>query len=232
MRWTPGGSSDDVEDRRDDSGGGGGFQVGGLHLGLGGVIIVFVLSLIFKRDFLSLLSSGPAGTTGTAVTQPDPARDQREQPLVQFVTFVLNDTQNTWSQILPSQGAQYHHAKLVLFRDSIDSACGLAQSATGPFYCPENEKVYIDLGFYDELKQRFGAPGEFAEAYVLAHEIGHHVQKLLASRARCRRHGSKTRRRPTSFQFGLNCRRTASRASGDILRNSGTSWKPGMWMQA
>ncbi len=131
MRWTPGGSSDDVEDRRDDSGGGGGFQIGGLHLGLGGVIILFVLSLIFKRDFLSLLSSGPAGTTGTAVTQPDPARDQREQPLVQFVTFVLNDTQNTWSQILPSQGAQYHHAKLVLFRDSIDSACGLAQSATG-----------------------------------------------------------------------------------------------------
>jgi predicted metalloprotease len=179
MRWTPGGSSDDVEDRRDDSGGGGGFQLGGLHLGLGGVIILVVLSLIFKRDFLSLLSSGPAGTTGTAVTQLDPARDQREQPLVQFVTFVLNDTQNTWSQILPSQGVQYRHAKLVLFRDSIDSACGLAQSATGPFYCPGDEKVYIDLGFYDELKQRFGAPGEFAEAYVLAHEIGHHVQKLL-----------------------------------------------------
>jgi hypothetical protein len=98
---------------------------------------------------------------------------------VQFVTFVLNDSQNTWSQILPSQGVQYRHAKLVLFRDSIDSACGLAQSATGPFYCPGDEKVYIDLGFYDELKQRFGAPGEFAEAYVLAHEIGHHVQKLL-----------------------------------------------------
>jgi len=179
MRWTPGGSSDDVEDRRDDSGGGGGFQLGGLHLGLGGVIILVVLSLIFKRDFLSLLSSGPAGTTGTAVTRPDPARDQHEQPLVQFVTFVLNDTQNTWSEILPAQGVQYRHAKLVLFRDSIDSACGLAQSATGPFYCPGDEKVYIDLGFYDELKQRFGAPGEFAEACVLAHEIGHHVQKLL-----------------------------------------------------
>ncbi len=178
MRWTPGGSSDDVEDRRDDSGGGG-FQFGGIHLGLGGVIVLFVLSLIFKRDFLSLLSSGPAGTTGTAVSQPDTARDQREQPLVQFVTFVLNDAQNTWTQMLPSQGVQYHHAKLVLFRDSIDSACGLAQSVTGPFYCPEDEKVYIDLGFYDELKQRFGAPGDFAEAYVLAHEIGHNVQKIL-----------------------------------------------------
>ena len=186
MRWTPGGSSDDVEDRRDESGGGGGFQVGGLHLGLGGVVVLFVLSLIFKRDFLSLISSSPVGTTGTAVSQPDAARDQQEQPLVQFVTFVLNDTQTTWSQILPSQGAQYRHAKLVLFRDSIDSACGLAQSATGPFYCPEDEKVYIDLGFYDELRQRFGAPGDFAEAYVLAHEIGHHVQKLLGIESKVR----------------------------------------------
>ena len=188
MRWTPGGSSDDVEDRRDETGGGGGggFQIGGIHLGLGGVIVLFVLSLIFKRDFLSLLSTGSVGTTGTTVTQPDPARDQREQPLVQFVTFVLNDAQNTWSQILPAQGVQYRHAKLVLFRDAIDSSCGMAQSATGPFYCPEDEKVYIDLGFYDELKQRFGAPGEFAEAYVLAHEIGHHVQKLLGIEGKVR----------------------------------------------
>ena len=187
MRWTPGGSSDDVEDRRDEGGGGGGgFQIGGIHLGLGGVIVLFVLSLIFKRDFLSLLSTGSVGTTGTTVTQPDPARDQREQPLVQFVTFVLNDAQNTWSQILPAQGVQYRHAKLVLFRDAIDSSCGMAQSATGPFYCPEDEKVYIDLGFYDELKQRFGAPGEFAEAYVLAHEIGHHVQKLLGIEGKVR----------------------------------------------
>jgi uncharacterized protein len=176
MRWTPGGSSDDVEDRRDE--GGGGFRPGGIHLGLGGIVILFILSLIFKRDFLSLVSTGSVGT-GTAVSQPDPARDQQEQPLVQFVTFVLNDTQNTWSQILPAQGVPYRHAKLVLFRDSIDSACGQAQSATGPFYCPQDEKVYIDLGFYDELRQRFGAAGEFAEAYVLAHEIGHHVQKLL-----------------------------------------------------
>ncbi|MGH9539326.1 MAG: KPN_02809 family neutral zinc metallopeptidase [Terriglobales bacterium] len=186
MRWTPGGSSDDVEDRRDESGGGGGFQLGGIHLGLGGVVVLFVLSLIFKRDFLSLLNTSSVSTTGTAVSQPDVAQDQREQPLVQFVTFVLNDTQATWTQILASQGTQYRHAKLVLFRDAIDSACGMAQSATGPFYCPEDEKVYIDLGFYDELKQRFGAPGEFAEAYVLAHEIGHHVQKLLGIEAKVR----------------------------------------------
>src|SRR5579872_3085181 len=186
MRWTPGGSSDDVEDRRDESGGGGGFQLGGIHLGLGGVIVLFVLSLIFKRDFLSLLNTNSVSTPGTAVSQPDVAQDQREQPLVQFVTFVLNDTQATWTQILASQGTQYRHAKLVLFRDAIDSACGMAQSATGPFYCPEDEKVYIDLGFYDEVNQRFGAPGEFAEAYVLAHEIGHHVQKLLGIEAKVR----------------------------------------------
>jgi predicted metalloprotease len=100
--------------------------------------------------------------------------------LVQFVSFVLDDTQNTWTQILPEQaGRPYHHAKLVLFRDYTQSGCGGAQSATGPFYCPQDEKVYIDLGFYDELKRRFGAPGEFAQAYVLAHEIGHHVQNIL-----------------------------------------------------
>jgi uncharacterized protein len=185
MRWTPGGSSDDVEDRRDESGGGG-FRPGGLHVGLGGIVVLFILSLIFKRDFLSLVSTGSVGTGGTTVSQPDPARDQQEKTLVDFVTFVLNDTQNTWSQVLPAQGVPYRHAKLVLFRDSYDSACGAAQSATGPFYCPEDEKVYIDLGFYDELKQRFGAPGEFAEAYVLAHEIGHHVQKLLGIEGKVR----------------------------------------------
>jgi predicted metalloprotease len=183
MRWTPGGSSDDVEDRRSESGGG--FRPGGIHLGLGGIVVLFILSLIFKRDFLSLVSNGSMGT-GTTAAQSDPARDQQEQPLKQFVTFVLNDAQNTWSQILPQQGVPYRHAKLVLFRDAYDSACGTAQSATGPFYCPEDEKVYIDLGFYDELKERFGAPGEFAEAYVLAHEIGHHVQKLLGIEARMR----------------------------------------------
>ncbi len=175
MRWTPGGGSDDVEDRRDSSGGGG-FQFGGMHLGIGGFLILLVLSFVFKRNFLTLLSTN----TGSAPTvSQDTSRDKAEQPLVDFVTFVLNDTQGTWEKVLPAQGAAYHHAKLVLFRDSIDSACGMAQSASGPFYCPEDEKVYIDLSFFDELKQRFGAPGEFAEAYVLAHEVGHHVQKLL-----------------------------------------------------
>lgn len=177
MRWTPGGRSGDLEDDRDASGGGGGFNLGGMHIGIGGFLILLVLSLVFKRDFLSLVTGGGGGVP-TENSQPDTARDQREEPLVQFVSFVLDDTQKTWTQILGQKNLPYRHAKLVLFRDSIDSACGTAQSATGPFYCPNDEKVYIDLGFYDELKQRFGAPGEFAEAYVLAHEIGHHVQKL------------------------------------------------------
>jgi uncharacterized protein len=192
MRWTPGGSSDDVEDRRDDSGSGG-MQFGGVHLGVGGLIIVFVLSLVFHRNFFALLGMG-SNAAPTAVTQQDqPARteanrakDESEKPEVQFVTFVLNDTQATWTKILSSKGVRYRHAKLVLFRNSIASACGNAQSASGPFYCPEDEKVYIDLGFFDELKRRFGAPGEFAQAYVLAHEVGHHVQKLVGIEAKAR----------------------------------------------
>ena len=174
MRWTPGGSSDDVEDRRSSSGGG----IGGIHIGLGGFVILGILSLVFHRNLFTLLQSG-GGSPGTGISQADPARDQAEKPLVDFVTFVLNDAQKTWAATLSDQGVQYRHAKLVLFRNSIDSACGMAQSASGPFYCPTDEKVYIDLAFYSELKQRFGAPGEFAEAYVLAHVVGHHVQKLL-----------------------------------------------------
>jgi uncharacterized protein len=181
MRWTPGGTSGDIEDRRDQSGGGPGFGgFGGMRLGLGGILILFVLSLLFKQDFFALLGGGGAVSSGPAVSTPNPAKDAAEKPLVQFVSFVLDDTQKTWDQVLPQQaGTPYRHAKLVLFREDTQSGCGGAQSATGPFYCPADEKVYIDLSFYDELKQRFGAPGEFAQAYVLAHEIGHHVQKLI-----------------------------------------------------
>jgi predicted metalloprotease len=178
MRWTPGDESQDIEDRRDDSGGGGGFQFGGMHLGIGGALVLLVLSLIFRQNFFGLLGGG--GPAPATVSRPDTTRDASEKPLVQLVSFVLDDTQNTWTKILPEQtGRPYHHAKLVLFRDSTQSACGGAAAATGPFYCPGDERVYIDLGFFDELKRRFGAPGEFAQAYVLAHEIGHHVQKIL-----------------------------------------------------
>jgi len=185
MKWTPGGESQDIEDRRDDDdSGGGGFQFGGMHIGLGGALVLLVLSLLFRQNFFALLSGRPA----TVATRPDPGRTEAEKPLVQFVSFVLDDTQKNWEEMLPQQaGRPYRHAKLVLFRNYTRSGCGSAESATGPFYCPEDEKVYIDLGFYDELKQRFGAPGEFAEAYVLAHEIGHHVQKLVGIEAKVRR---------------------------------------------
>ena len=177
MRWTPGGQSDDIEDRRDEGGGGGG-GIGGIHIGIGGVLVLLVLSFVFKRDFFSLLG-GQGVATGPALSQPDPQRDAREQPTVQFISFVLDDVQKTWTGILQEKGIAYPHAKLVLFRDETYSGCGAAQAATGPFYCPQDQKVYIDLGFYDELQQRFGAPGKFAQAYVLAHELGHHVQNLL-----------------------------------------------------
>jgi uncharacterized protein len=182
MRWSPGGQSEDVEDRRSE---GGGRSFGGARLGIGGFLVLLVLSIVFKRDFFSLLGGGSVGT-GTSVSQPDPARDAKEQPEVEFVSFVLDDAQKTWQSILSQQGVSYPHAKLVLFRDVIDSGCGTAESASGPFYCPADQRVYIDLGFYDELKQRFGAPGQFAQAYVLAHEIGHHVQHVLGIDRRLR----------------------------------------------
>jgi hypothetical protein len=144
-----------------------------MRLGIGGFILLAVLSLIFKKNFFALLStdSGSAPTAGAPVSQ-DP-KDQRE---VQFVSFVLDDVQKTWDKVL---AGRYRHAKLVLFTNGIDSACGFAQTASGPFYCPEDKKVYLDIGFFDELKGRLGAGGEFAQAYVVAHEVGHHVQNLL-----------------------------------------------------
>jgi predicted metalloprotease len=176
MRWTPGEVSGDIEDRRAS----GGPRIGGARLGVGGTILLVLLSFIFKRDLVSLFSG--VQDTGQVAGQASRSavQDPAEANLVQFVSFVLDDNQKTWRRILPQQGGvPYRHAKLVLFRDATDSSCGLAQSATGPFYCPADEKVYIDLGFYDELSNRFGAPGEFGKAYVLAHEIGHHVQNIL-----------------------------------------------------
>jgi predicted metalloprotease len=185
MEWTPGGSDNDIEDRRDEGGGGGGGfgfgGFGGVHLGVGGTLVVIVLSIIFRSNLFT------GGVPVAATRDPDTARDASERNEVEFVKFVLNDVQANWDRLLPQSGASYRHAKLVLFRDETQSGCGEAQSATGPFYCPQDEKVYLDLGFFEELRNRFGAPGEFAQAYVIAHEIGHHVQKLLGIEGKVRR---------------------------------------------
>jgi len=140
---------------------------------------VGLLSLLFHRNVFTLFGGD---TTAAPVTQmvPDREQDQREQPEVEFVSFVLDDVQANWSRNLPqTAGVPYRHAKMVLFRNAYPSGCGMAQDAIGPFYCPEDEKVYLDLSFFQELKSRFGARGQFAQAYVIAHEVGHHVQKLL-----------------------------------------------------
>ncbi|HMH84740.1 MAG TPA: neutral zinc metallopeptidase [Gemmatimonadaceae bacterium] len=178
MRWTPGGRSPNLEDRRST---GGGMARG---LGIGGTVVVLALSLIFRTDLFSALGVEPGtGATGAPMSAAD---STAEEPEVQFISFVLDDVQNTWAKILPSYGARFHPARVVLFRGSTDSGCGPAQSVMGPFYCPLDERVYLDLGFFQELKQRFGASGDFAQAYVLAHELGHHVQHLLGTDARVR----------------------------------------------
>jgi predicted metalloprotease len=189
MEWTPGGSDSDLEDRRDEGGGGGsGFGgFGGAHLGAGGTIVLVVLSVIFRTNLFSIFSGGPVPSHAVHHNVPNATLDAREGKEVEFVKFVLNDVQANWDRLLPQSGKSYRHAKLVLFRDETRSGCGEAQSATGPFYCPQDEKVYLDLGFFEELRNRFGAPGEFAQAYVIAHEIGHHVQKLLGIEGQVRR---------------------------------------------
>ncbi len=156
--------------------------VGGL--GIGGVLVLLLLSYFTGVDFLSLLGGGGApsapstnvGTSGPVATTPG------EEKLVDFVDAVMRDAQKTWGDLV--QG--YEPTNAVLFRDAIQSACGFAQSATGPFYCPGDRKVYLDLGFFNELQNRFGAGGDFAEAYVLAHELGHHVQNLTGVERRVR----------------------------------------------
>jgi len=186
MRWTPGRRSSNLEDRRGASSGGGGFGMGGGgfrgggRLGLGGLVVLLILSAVFKTDFLSLAGGGGAVQEAPSA-EVAPVTDPREEPTVLLVSAVLDSTQNMWRRMLPQMGAQYQDARLVLFRDATETACGYGQAATGPFYCPGDGKVYIDLGFFQELRDRFRAPGDFAQAYVLAHEIGHHVQNLLGT---------------------------------------------------
>jgi hypothetical protein len=172
MRWRRGGRSENVEDRRAETG----MRMRGPGIGLGGLLLLLALSYLFGQDLLTpALQQVQVEPAERAPGAPPGASSPEEEERVEFVSFVIDDLQDTWRRVLPG----YRDAKLVLFRGAIQSGCGFAQAAMGPFYCPLDQKVYIDLGFYEELHRRFGAPGDFAQAYVIAHEVGHHVQKLL-----------------------------------------------------
>jgi predicted metalloprotease len=191
MRWRGRRQSSNVEDRRGMKASGRGRSSGMLHLipvafkflGFKGTIVLLacVGAYSYFTGNLSGLLTGLGLHPGTFVTETaTPSHETTEEKeLVDFVSVILADTEETWSSIFQKSGKTYKAPHLVLFRDSVDSACGMAQSAMGPFYCPRDQKVYIDLGFYDQLKNRFKAPGDFAQAYVIAHEVGHHIQTLL-----------------------------------------------------
>jgi len=190
MRWREGRSSDNVEDER---GAGGGFGVpgGGMRIGLGGLVLIVLGAWLFGADPMTLLqvlgggapAQSPSGyqEPGTAA-QPGGPQDEGAE----FVSKILASTEDTWADIFQRGGARYEPPKLVLFSEVVRSACGMAQGASGPFYCPRDQKVYIDLDFYRKLRDEFHAPGDFAQAYVIAHEVGHHVQTLMGTSQRVR----------------------------------------------
>ncbi|QDL38798.1 neutral zinc metallopeptidase [Rhodoferax sediminis] len=206
MKWEGNRESDNVEDRRDDGGGGGG-GLGGRHIGIGSIVIALVASYFFgisPMTVLSLLSGGGAPVTQTqqAPAHAPPADDR----MAKFVSTVLADTEDVWTDIFAKAGGTYTDPKLVLFRGATPTACGQGESAMGPFYCPVDRKVYIDLDFYQTLKNQLGAPGEFAQAYVIAHEVGHHVQNLLGISAKVdelRSHASQARSNALSVRLEL-----------------------------
>jgi predicted metalloprotease len=194
MRWTPG-NRGNIRDMRGARG------VRGASIGIGGFLLLLVLSWITGTDFLSLVGGGGVGP---ATEEPPGAvrSTPEEERLADFVDAVAGDAQNAWEALL---GDRYQRTKVVLFRDAIQSACGFAESATGPFYCPRDGQVYLDLGFFGELSERFGAPGDFAQAYVIAHEFGHHVQHLLGLTARAAAGGSGPQSASVALELQADC---------------------------
>jgi len=182
MRLDDARESENVEDRRGM--GGGGFRPGGVGgLGIGGVIVLLLISYFLGVDPSQLLNDSGVSTGGEPPAST-PAGPPGSDPAGEFARKILADTEDTWTAIFERSGQRYSKPVLVLFSDAVESACGQAVSATGPFYCPGDQKVYLDLSFFRELDRRFGAPGDFAQAYVIAHEIGHHVQNLTGNLAR------------------------------------------------
>lgn len=172
MRWENGRRSDNVEDRR------GLTRSRGVMGGGIGMLILIVAAYFFGVDPTQLLNQMPTGSSTTSGVQPQ-AGSAEENRMADMVSVVLAETEDTWGEIFRKAGTTYQVPKLVLFSDAVDSACGFTSAAVGPFYCPPDRKVYLDLSFFRDLENRFQAPGEFAQAYVIAHEVGHHVQHLL-----------------------------------------------------
>ena len=184
MRWEGNRESSNVEDRRDGGGGGGGGMIGGRSIGIGTVVIALIGWGVFGINPLTTLSmlSGGGGGQPQVQQQQGPAKAPPSSDQgAKFVSTVLASTEDVWTKIFQQGGAQYREPKLVLFRGAVPTACGTGQSAMGPFYCPGDQKVYLDMGFFDTMSRQLGAPGEFARAYVIAHEVGHHVQTLLGT---------------------------------------------------
>ena len=182
MKWEGNRQSDNVEDRR-GSGGGGMPVFGGRSIGIGTIVVALLGGWVLginPMTLLGLLSGGNPAQVQQAPAQRPPADDT----MARFVSTVLADTEDVWTDVFRQQGSSYQQPRLVLFRGATPTACGTGQAAMGPFYCPGDRKVYIDLGFYQTLKDRLGAPGDFAQAYVIAHEVGHHVQNLLGISAK------------------------------------------------
>lgn len=185
MRWEGNRESDNVEDRRDEGGGGGMPVFGGRSIGIGTIVIALLGGWVLGVNPLTILGLLSGGGGPVPVQQRAPAhKPPADDHLARFVSTVLADTEDVWTDVFRQGGGSYQQPKLVLFRGATPTACGTGQSAMGPFYCPADRKVYIDLGFYETLKNRLGAPGDFAQAYVIAHEVGHHVQNLLGISAK------------------------------------------------
>jgi uncharacterized protein len=192
MDWQDGGMSSDIEDRRGDSGGGGGgFGIGGGGIGIVGFLVLLVISLVTGHNFLGALFSGGTQTQQVQQQPQTPEESAAEDRDAHLISFTLDDVQKTWTQIFQEKGwPAYQHARLVLYRGATytdNNACGTAQAATGPFYCPGDRKVYMDLDFWDDLKRFGGSTADFAQAYVLAHELGHHVQNLIGTEQKVQR---------------------------------------------
>lgn len=176
MRWEGNRTSSNVEDRR--AGGGGGIGIGGGTIGIGTIVIALIGGAVLGVNPLTILGMLTGGETQVQQQGPAPAPPANDK-MGQFVSTVLADTEDVWKQQFQQGGATYVEPKLVLFRGAVRTACGAGQAAMGPFYCPADQKVYIDLSFYETMKTRMGAGGDFAQAYVIAHEVGHHVQNVL-----------------------------------------------------